>query len=80
VNLAVKIWAEDEPKPEGGKAHNTGAPPNWFKEDPEYAAELYGLERGLGEYKVTVLDDDGSTHKFTVKVHQQLVARVANTT
>jgi len=76
MSTAVKVWARDEPKPEGNVAHYTGAPPNWFKEEPKYAAELYGLERGEGAYTINVLDDEGAHYEFKVKVRLELQAIV----
>lgn len=80
MSLAMKIWCpDDEPVPEG-LTNLTTAPPNWFREDPEYAAELYGLERGAPkgsvEYRVHVLDTQGQLHVFQVKVGLQLEANV----
>jgi len=89
MNTTVKVWASDESRPEGDKLSNIhSAPPNWFREEPVYAAELYGLERanvaamygvpldGPRDYHVLVLDDQGVTHEFTVRVRHELVAHV----
>lgn len=78
--VADKIWASDEVMPSGDQAHNQKAPPNWFHEHVEYAAELYGLERGLPEnvsdkeYTIFVIDNEGGSHTFAVRVRRQLVA------
>lgn len=78
MNIAAKVWAYDEPEPEGlfNKATCPEAPPNWFREEPEYAAELYALERGTHRgartaYKINVLDEDGKLHRFEVEVAWQ---------
>lgn len=89
MSRAVKVWASDENRPSGDKLSNlTTAPKNWFREEPAYVAELYGLERGLiaqmygvplaglNEFHVFVEDDLGGTHEFGVKVQHELVARV----
>lgn len=83
---AAKVWCpDDEPEPEGlfNKATCPDAPPHWFAEDPGYAAELYGLERGLvtlggpsKEYNVHVIDGRGVLYKFKVKVGHELTAHV----
>lgn len=83
-----KVWSpDDEAEPEG-LSNLKSAPPNWFREEPQYAAELYGLERGNPNhgsvrggspsktYRVHVLDDSGTLHKFNVKVAWTIVAQV----
>ena len=48
MTTTAKIWCPtDESEPEGlfNKASCPHAPPNWFREEPELAAELYALER-----------------------------------
>lgn len=83
--MANKIWASDEPMPSGDKAHGQTAPSGWFREPLVFAAELYGLERGIPEgmqektYTVFVLDNEGNTHTFTVQVRRELSARVIKT-
>ena len=69
--LAAKVWGpgEHEP-PDGVMTHLVSAPPNWFREDPPMAAELYALERGRNmpyEYTVYVRDVDGILHRFEIK-------------
>ncbi len=79
MSVAAKVWGpgEQEP-PDGVLTHLTSAPPNWFREDPEYAAELYALERGIGdrcmpdEYQVLVRDTDGALHAFAVRPRMEL--------
>jgi GNAT superfamily N-acetyltransferase len=42
----VRVWAEDEMEPPEGLMSNLKtAPTHWFDEAPDYAAELYALER-----------------------------------
>lgn len=76
--VTTKIWAEDEAMPEGlfNKTTLPNAPPNWFREDPVYAAELYGLERGTGQYNLNVLDDEGNIHHFKIEVVRSLTASI----
>lgn len=81
--IATKVWCPaDEAEPEGlfNKASCPEAPPNWFREEPEVAAELYAMERHSGrhqtEYEVLVRCDQGKLHKFTVKVGYELTAHV----
>lgn len=76
--LAAKVWTSKEPEPEGlfNKAMCPAAPPNWFREDPEYAAELFGLELGVGDHTVNVLDTAGVHHRYDVSVAREIHARV----
>ena len=82
MSTAVKVWADDEAIPTADQSTNLRTVPsqNWLKEEPAYAAELYGLERGTGnreaEYLVNVLDDEGVTHRFLVTVARQITASV----
>ena len=73
--LTEKVWCPtQEPMPEG--LFNTTscpeAPPHWFRECPELAAELYALEihKGKSEetYHVAVLDSTAARHTFTVRI------------
>lgn len=76
--VCVKVWSPDtEPRPRGlfNKSTCPKAPPHWFKEEPEYAAELFGLEtRKSG--RVHVLDSDGRLHMFEVEVGVIIDAKV----
>lgn len=94
MSQAVKVWCPArETEPEGlfNKATCPDAPANWFREDPEYAAELYALElhgelakavsrvpgmpkRSHVQFDITVVDDQGATHKFAVEVGYELTA------
>jgi hypothetical protein len=82
MSVAVKVWADDEPKPPADQSTNLSTVPsqNWLREEPAYAAELYGLERGAGHrgavYRVNVLDNEDVTHHFTVTVAHQITATV----
>ena len=76
MSIAIKVWAFGDCEPPDGKGHNTDAPPHWFEEEPDLAAELYGLEIGEGEHRIYVLDDEGQKHEFPVKVQLELHARV----
>jgi len=72
----VKIWDPDrEPKPEGLFNRKTcpEAPPRWFEEEPEYAAELFGLEtKRNGTLKI--IDANGETHEIRVEVSREFHA------
>jgi len=92
MSLAVKVWCPaDEPEPSGlfNKASCPDAPPSWFKEWPEVAAELYALERASFVVKkdgsqgrtrfsniIHVLDDAGQLHKFKGQAGMELVAHI----
>jgi len=60
MSVCVKIWHSEETRPEGLFNRETlpDAPPNWFREDLEYAAELFALELGQ-DCCVSVIDDRG---------------------
>lgn len=76
---AVKVWCpRDEFEPEGlfNKATCPDTPDQWFAEDPEYAAQLYGITRGEGDYEIHVLDSDGVLHRFNTRVRRELNAYV----
>jgi hypothetical protein len=79
--LAARVWGPGEPEPpEGVLTHLTSAPPNWFREEPAYAAELYALERGAKmppEYTVYVRDVNGVLHLFKIRAALELVVRVS---
>lgn len=66
--VAVKVWLAGEAEPPDGHGHTTKAPPHWFEEDPRYAAELYGLEKGPGDYRVRIRDNRGALLEFQVSV------------
>lgn len=74
----VHIWASDEVPPSSLFNRGTcpAAPPHWFREEPAYAAELYGLERGPGQYVIYIIDAEGASHRFDVKVQQTIEALV----
>jgi hypothetical protein len=80
VAIAAKVWGPGEPEPpDGVLTHLTSAPPNWFREEPAYAAELYALERGSrmpAEYEVHVRDVKGVLHDFKIRAALELVVRV----
>ncbi len=81
VVLAAKVWGPGEPEPQDGVlTHMTSAPPNWFREEPAYAAELYALERGAKmppEYTVYVRDLNGILHRFKVRAALELAVHVS---
>jgi hypothetical protein len=78
--LADRVWGPGETEPpEGVLTRLVTAPPNWFREEPAYAAELYALERGAmmpPEYTVYVRDVKGVLHVFSVRAALELVVRV----
>lgn len=89
--VAAKVWCpEEEAEPEGIVPPEMDAPPNWFREDPAYAAELYVLEKELQttrpdpmalektERHVRVIDTQGKTHDFhtTARVRRELEVAV----
>jgi len=76
--LTVKIWCDDEPEPDGLFNRSTcqEAPPNWFREEPSVAAELYALERDVGNRRVNVIDDAGRRYVFSTKVRWALEVKV----
>jgi hypothetical protein len=85
MSLAVKIWQTGSPEPVDAThdfPDSKQVPRHWFKEDPKYAAELYGLELGIepGESKrcisVSVLDTGGVMHLFDVDVFRTIEVRV----
>ena len=78
MSLTVKIWCDGESEPEGlfNQRMCPNAPPNWFREKPRVAAELYALECGIGEWRVNVLDDHGHVHAFAVSVYWTVEASV----
>ena len=77
LSLCVRAWADDEAEPTEGKQSNLttfgGIPARWFSELPEYAAELYALER-WGRVRqtrgafVNVRDGYGKIHVFGISV------------
>ena len=83
-----KIWCpENEQEPEGlfNKASCPNVPPNWFRESPEFAAELYAMERCSPEdmiahkptlCRVHVLDTEHVLHKFDVRIVYEMTAHV----
>lgn len=83
--LAAKVWASDENEPEGlfNKTSCPTAPPNWFREEPVYAAELYALERygrsPKREMVIHVRDTDGVTHTFRAEVGLQVQVSISST-
>jgi len=76
--LTVKIWRDGESEPEGlfNQRMCPNAPPNWFREEPRVAAQLYALECGVGDWRVNVLDDRGRRHVFVTSVQWKLSASV----
>ena len=73
----VRVWADDEAEPTDGKQSNITRlgpiPDHWFSESPEYAAELYALERWGGVSQdwgavINVRDGHGKVHRFGVSV------------
>lgn len=84
--VAEKIWCPAyEAQPEGlfNKATCPEAPANWFREDPEYAAQLFAMERfnrkeGSATYVVHVLDNQSKLHVFTLQVGLELTVRAVS--
>jgi hypothetical protein len=79
IPVATKVWAEDESVPVGVTNLKTcpgGPSGGWLRESPEYAAELYGLERGVGKYRVHVLDDSAIETVYDVEVVRDIRASV----
>jgi hypothetical protein len=81
----VKIWClDDETEPQEEVSHIVKELPNWFREEPEIAAELYALERGPDKdsfsekvFRLCILDEEGTRHEFTTKVRYRLSATVS---
>ena len=77
--VAAKVWCPaNEPEPMGlfNRATCPQAPANWFREEPADAAELFGLEIGVGDFEVHVLDTAGVLHRFNVSTARDLNAHV----
>ena len=71
MSTTVKVWCPVDEKMPEGLSNLKSAPPNWFREDPVVAAELYALERWGSckqetHHDVRVLDDEGDIHNFYV--------------
>lgn len=74
--IATKVWELGKPEPKGlfDPKICPHVPPNWFAEDPTYAAVLYAMEvrmeerRPAGIITVCVLDTAGTRHEFKVYV------------
>lgn len=71
----VKIWSKGAPVPEGlfNKSECPEAPQNWFSEDAEHAAELFGLELGKS-CLVNIQDETGKIKVFQIIISQQAKA------
>ena len=88
MSLTSKIWRTGRKEPEGDQMHDlSGAeasrlctPSDWFKEEPQTAAELYGLELGIPKdldditYRILVRDTDGILHVFRMHVTRTIEA------
>lgn len=81
MSLTRKIWLAGNPEPpEGVLSDLTTTPPNWFRELPRDAAELYGLEIFGSDnrahqygpkgkmYDIVVLTENGERKEFSVTV------------
>lgn len=74
--VCAKIWDPDrEREPHGLFNQETcpEAPPRWFEEEPEYAAELFGMETKRSG-TLSVLDTEGRLHRIRVEVSRELHA------
>jgi hypothetical protein len=82
--LAAKVWRWSSPEPPDGTVTDINTrSPQWFLEEPVYAAELYALElhlqpkdRGLEAVRVNVKDTDGVVHVFDVELRKTVEAIV----
>lgn len=83
---AKKVWCPAvEDKPEGELVtHRDPDLPNWYREAPEHAAELYALELFTGRHRfgdtatfeIHVLSNDGKLHVFNTKARNETVVTV----
>lgn len=80
MTIATKVWCPAlEPQPKGLFNRSTcpHAPPGWFREEPEYAAELYALELGgEAERVIQVVDTIGAVFTFKVSTKREIRATV----
>ncbi len=80
-----KVWCPElAPAPDGELVSSRAqSMPNWFREEPELAAELYALEM-YGEsneghdalYEVHIITNDDVLHRFNVRIRKEPVAHI----
>ncbi len=81
--VAVRCWRTGSPEPEGASDFPPGKhPPNWLKEEPDFAAELYALECNIPADKneetllVSVRDERDVVTHYKVRLVRTIEAKV----